>query len=196
MNRAARTGTGGFTLVEVLVAVTVFALLATAAYTGLDSLTRALDAQRERSERFAQLQRTITQLDRDLRQLVSRTGRDGRGRPLPALAADRDGLLGRRAGWSNPAALPRSALQQFRWQLRGGVLVRESWFQVDDDPASTPVAAQPFGSADGLQFRFLDTAGQWHSSWPIGDDLRRLPRAIEYQLSWSGIGTVRRIHAL
>lgn len=194
-----RSGVGrvrGFTLVEVLVAVLVFGLLASAAYVGLNSLTRALELHRQQADALAAVQRIVVRLDGDLRQLLSRTGRDAMGRVLPALQSGSGSLLARRAGWANPAAMPRSRLQQFRWQLRDGILTRESWFQVDDDPAQPPVSAQRFGSASVLAFRFRDRLGRWHSSWPVEGPPSRLPTAVEYVFQTDAFGTVRRMVVL
>lgn len=186
----------GFTLVELLVAVLVFGLLAATAYGGLDALSAAAGAQRERSAEFADLQRAVATLDGDLRQLVARRGRDREGRPLPVLGATARELLGRRAGRVNPADLPRSQLQQFDWRVEQGALVRRSWAEVDTPPETAATGRTVFDSVTTIDLRFRDPSGAWHRQWPAATPPQILPSAIEYVLETRRFGTVRRVVAL
>lgn len=186
----------GFTLVELLVAVLAFALLAAAAYTGLDSLTAATAAQRERAERLADLQRAVATMDADLRQLASRLGRDREGRSLPALVGRETMLIGRRAGRPNPAGLPRSQLQQVRWRETPDGLVRETWAALDTPPSQPPVGVVRFDVAGALRLRYRDGVGNWHRDWPVGGRPHELPSAVEYVLDAPPFGRVRRLVAL
>ncbi len=196
MTRRRADAPAGFTLVELLVAVLVFGLLAATAYGGLDALTAAAAAQRERADRLAEVQRAVAALDTDLRQLASRLGRDGRGRTLPALVGDERALTGRRGGRLNPAGLPRSQLQQVRWRAVDGALVREIWARSDAPPETVPLAATRFESAGGLRFRYRDARGGWHRQWPAAASPHALPSAIEYRLNVPPFGRIRRLIAL
>lgn len=186
----------GFTLVELLVAVLVFGLLAASAYGGLNALSAAVGAQRDRSLAFAGLQRAVATLDSDLRQLVSRRGRDRDGRLLPVLAGDSQILLGRRAGRVNPAELPRSELQQFEWRLEQNALVRRSWPEVDSAPDSPPTGRTDFAQITAIDFRFRDSSGTWHRRWPASNPPQLLPSAVEYVVDTPVFGTIRRVVAL
>ncbi|HKL54164.1 MAG TPA: type II secretion system minor pseudopilin GspJ [Wenzhouxiangellaceae bacterium] len=186
----------GFTLVELLVAVLVFGLLAASAYGGLTALSAAVGAQRDRSLALAGLQRAVATLDSDLRQLVSRRGRDRDGRLLPVLGGDSQILLGRRAGRLNPADLPRSQLQQFEWRLEQSVLVRRSWPEVDSAPDTPPTGRTVFDQVTAIEFRFRDSSGAWHRQWPASSPPQLLPSAVEYVIDTPVFGTVRRLVAL
>ncbi|MFU8877245.1 MAG: type II secretion system minor pseudopilin GspJ, partial [Wenzhouxiangellaceae bacterium] len=186
----------GFTLVEVLVAVLVFGLLAATAYTGLNAMIAATGDLRQRSVEFTELQRTVARLDLDLRQVVSRTGLDGQGRTLPALLGDRQSLLARRAGRINPGRLAHSSLLQFRWQSGVQGPVRETWGAVDDDPGTTPFARQTQDAITAIEFRYLDASGSWHAQWPAGGPPEQLPVAVEYVLQSPRFGPIRRLIAL
>lgn len=186
----------GFTLVELLVAVLIFGLLAASAYAGLGALSAAVAAQRDRSQAFAELQRAVATLDADLRQLVSRRGRDRQGRLLPVLSADSGILLARRAGRLNPADLPRSTLQQFEWRLEDSTLVRRTWPEVDSPPDSLPTARTVFGQVTRVEFRFRDSTGAWHRQWPAASPPQLLPSAVEYVFETPVFGRVRRLVAL
>jgi len=185
----------GFTLVEVLVSLLVFSLLAATAYASLNALTRVADDYRARSEDLAGLQRAVATLDADLRQLTSRLGRDREGRVLPVLQGGPASMLGRRAGRANPAALPRSQLQQVRWLVSPGGLVRQAWPEVDSAPSSPPSGQTVYRQVRGVAFRYRDAAGVWHSTWPAGAG-DALPTAIEYALETPRFGRLRRLVAL
>ncbi len=186
----------GFTLVEVLVALLVFALLAALVYASLDRLSFAALGLRERAAQFAELQRAVATLDGDLRQLTSRLGRDSQGRLVPALAGAADRLLSRRAGLDNPAGLPRSQLQQFRWTLEEASLVRSVWSDVLADPADRPSGRTVYPGLRRIEFRFRDPVGRWQTEWPGALPPETLPAAIEFQIETERFGRIRRLIVL
>src|SRR3546814_17201668 len=122
---ASRLTNAGFSLLEVLVALAIFAVVAALAWGGLDTLARArhtLDAERER---LGELQLTIAQLERDLRQAVARPVRDGVGAELPALLGQDSAIevtrLAPGGGWQTP--LP--ALERVGWRCSDGEFQRQ-----------------------------------------------------------------------
>lgn len=190
------TPASGFTLVELLVALLVFALLASIVYAGLDRMSLTSIALGDRAQRFAELQRAVVALDTDLRQLGSRLGRDRQGNLMPALAGAPDWLLGRRAGRDNPAGLPRSQLQQLRWGNGSGGVFREVWPDAIADPADPPSGRTAYRTLRSIEFRYLDPVGRWQRDWPGALPPETLPAAIEYVIETERFGRVRRLIAL
>ena len=115
---------------------------------------------------------------------------------LPVLAGDAQSLLARRAGRINPGGLAHSQLLQFRWRIDDGALLRETWAGVDDDPSTPPFARQRHDQVRSVQFRFLDSAGQWQQQWPGANAAVVLPAAIEYVIDTPRHGRIRRVIAL
>ncbi|MES9976789.1 MAG: prepilin-type N-terminal cleavage/methylation domain-containing protein, partial [Candidatus Thiodiazotropha sp.] len=75
----------GFTLLELLIAITIFAILATFVYSGLKVI---LDTEHQTSlygQRIAKLQLGLNLMQRDIEQLVGRPVRDQYGDQQPAL---------------------------------------------------------------------------------------------------------------
>jgi general secretion pathway protein J len=98
-----------FSLLELLVALAVFAALAAAAYGGLAEIARARGAIAERQDRLAAIVRAVSTFERDLRQAVSRPVRGGaRGAIVPALAGAADRIELTRLGFANPRAGQRA----------------------------------------------------------------------------------------
>ena len=136
MNRFA--GIQGYTLVEVLVAVLVFSVLAASAYGALDGLSRAAIDQREHAGALAELQLTMARLDADLRQLTHRATRNPLGQLEPPLSGSTRGPDRHARGWGNPSTLKRSDLQRFGWQYDNSVLSRLTWAVTDPSASSAP----------------------------------------------------------
>lgn len=186
----------GYTLVEVLVAVMVFAILSASAYVALDALSRAASGHRDRSEDFGALQLAIARMDADLRQLAARPVAAAAGRKEPALVGEPRRLAGTRAGWSNPAGVKRSTLQRFGWQLAGTELQRIRW-PVTDRVADSQVRSElVLPGIESLAFSYRDASGTWRNRWPPDDALARLPTAIELVIDTRRFGRVRRLVVL
>lgn len=121
----------GFTLVEAMVALTLFGLIAAA---GTAVLSVSIDnrfAVRAATDRSAALQRTRSLIRADLGQATNRRTRDRNGEPHPlALAgatAPGDPLLTvTRAGWSHAGGTGRSSLQRVEYRLVGDRLERRA----------------------------------------------------------------------
>ena len=81
----------GFSLIELVVALAVFAALAAAAYGGLSSVAQTRGALAEKQDRLAAIVRAVSTFERDLRQAVSRPVRgNSRGEAVPALIGGAD----------------------------------------------------------------------------------------------------------
>ncbi len=192
-----RRPTAGYTLIEVIVAVTVFAFLAAGAYIALDGLSRAAMDHRERSVEFGHLQTALARLDGDLRQLVTRSVRGPDGRHEPALSGERIRLAGTRAGWANPASQRRGTLQRFSWQFSQNELQRSSWPVTDRVPATEAWNETLLEGVAQVEFRYRDRQGRWRDEWPSGEDeMARLPVAIEVTLESDRFGRLRRLVVL
>lgn len=193
---APRAITGGYTLVEVLVAVVVFGILAASAYVALDALSRAAGGHRDRSEDFGALQLAVARLDADLRQLAARPVAAPAGRTEPALAGEPRSLRATRAGWANPAGLKRSTLQRFGWQLAGSELQRLRWPVTDRAREGQVLTETVLPGVDSLAFSYREASGAWQERWPSDDALARLPAAIEVIIDTRRFGRVRRVVVL
>jgi general secretion pathway protein J len=131
----------GFTLLELVVALAVFAVLATLAYGSLARLLEARDTLAARADALGRLQRAQAQLARDCAALVARPVRDELGDPEPSLRRAPDGSLELTHGaFGNPLDQPRAQLQRVRWQVRDGVLYRDAWPVLDRVPGTRPQA--------------------------------------------------------
>jgi len=186
----------GFTLIEVLIAVTVFAVLAGAVYFSLNLLADAAFTQRQRSAELADMQRALARMDADLRQIATRPARAADGTLQPALAGSRDRIVATRTGWLNPQQHKRSELQRFGWSSDARGLIRSSWPVTDLVPATRGVEERVLTDAVQLEFAFLNPGGQWLERWPETEDLQGLPRAVRYRINGGRFGAIERVIVL
>lgn len=192
----------GFTLLELLIAIALFALLGVGTYRLLDAVLRADESTRHQEQRLRELTRGMAAFERDLRQALARPVRAPYGDPLAALQGegrDRQTLEFTRGGWRNPTGAARSGLQRVRWELRDGFWERHYWQVLDRAQDSEPRAQRVLEGVAGWQLRYLDRDGVWRESWPEGADeqsLTRLPRAVELRLEHSHYGALRRVFVL
>jgi len=204
MNPAVR----GFTLLELLVALAVFAIMATAAYSGLSNVLFTRAAVEQQNRRLAAVQLAIFRLDQDIQQATPRGVRDEYGDPQPALRGGAlldDVLILTRAGWDNPLGQSRATLQRVAYRLREGRLWRLHWDVLDRGGLVAPRETLLIDQVREFRARFLDRNGEWRIDWPppanaAADDHppnpNRLPRAVEITLMLEDWGAITRLFPL
>ena len=126
----------GMTLLELLIAVAVFAVLAGLAYGGLNVVLSSSHTANSEAERLANVQRVLARMAADIEQMANRPVRDAYGDTLDSVLSDFDEAAGSRIeftrhGRHNPAGRARSSLQRIAYQLRKTQLIRESWTVLD-----------------------------------------------------------------
>jgi len=190
----------GFTLLELLVALTIFAIVAVLAYGGLNQILKA-DAQlRAQQARLAAVQWVFSQMSQDFSQHLGREARDEFGDRLPALQGSHNQVQFSRAGWANPLQQPRSQLQRVEWTLAQQQLSRAYWLSVDRARDALPQRAVLLEPVTALRLRYFDNRQQWHEVWPplrvLNTAGRELPPSlagVEVVLDLPDWGSLRRL---
>lgn len=191
----------GFTLLELLVALAIFALLSVMAYGGLRNVLDTRAHVTAEMARLATLQTAFTLMERDIEQALARSVRDNYGDVRPALAggSNSDALVLEltHAGYRNPSARPRSQLQRVAYQLQDGKLQRLLWPVLDRAPVTEPVVTELLADVSAVQVLFYDQQLVAQPAWPvtIASDAtsRSLPRAMEVSIEFVGWGRVTRL---
>lgn len=197
----------GFTLLEVLVAAAIFALVAVAAFALQTQAIVARDAIVTRTDRLSQLQRGFDGLQRELLQAVMRSGRDSFGDRQPAFKAENgSGQLGSyfeftQDGWRNPTGRPRSSLRHRLYRYNEGRIERLSWSSLDQAAREQPQVTVLMDKVKSLNLRFFADK-QWQDrSWPAqartgSNDTVALPQLLEMTIDFDDIGKIRRVFAI
>jgi general secretion pathway protein J len=184
----------GFTLLELLVALAIFSLIAVMSYSGLMVVLNTQAATEIQADSLAELQKVYLLLQRDIEQVVPRPVRDEYGDEQPALAGS-DTLQLTRGGWSNPAGRLRSSLQRVGYAYEDRQLVRYSWAVLDRAQDSEPQRQPLVGDIEEMTIRYLAANNEWQERWPDplaqGDGAATgtaLPRAVEITLDHERFG--------
>jgi len=184
----------GFTLVEMLVALFIFALIGAAGVAVIRFTADNQEVVRGRSERVAQLQRARAILKADLSQAAARRTRaaDGSANAAtftggqPTEAAPFLTLV--RRGRSNPDGAARSSLQYVEYSLTGGKLERRMRSALDGAMLGPPQVL--IDQVSGGTAAFL-SQGLWTPTFRGGE--RRLPQAARLELDIAGVGKVSQV---
>ena len=196
--RSVRTS-GGFTLLEVLVAVAIFAIAAQLTFSGLRQVIAARDQLMPRQDAAAELRYAVTMLSLDLAAATPRAVRDALGSPLPALqAGGGDEVVSfSRLDAARPALLDAVGVYRVSYRLRDGQLLRDVWPVLDRVQSTQPATQVLLGGLQAVTMRF--TAGgaspSWSDIWPMVDtaDPARVPRAVEVTLVFDDGRSLRRL---
>ena len=187
-------GREGFTLVEVLVSLLIFALIAAA---GAAVLGLSIDnrfAIKAASDRTADLQRMRSLLKADLGQAAGRRSRGPTGRPVPqpmsGPAAPGDPvLILTRAGWSNPGGQARPSLQRVEYRLVEEQLERRVSSHLDGARPGPPQVL--YRGVRDLTVAFLKD-GQEAPAYIVTAE-RPLPDAVRIRMTLDGYGAVEQL---
>ena len=187
----------GFTLIEVLVALVVFAAMAAITWSALAQIARTRAALAEQQDRFALAVRSVSDLERDLRQALSRPVRGNYGESVPALLGGGDFIELSRLGFANPRAEPRSNIERVRYAVDNGRLRRGRYAVLDRAAGSVPDWRELLDRVSAWRLRYLDSNGAWLEQWPPREiPTQTLPRAVEFRLTLEDLGELRRVVAL
>jgi len=129
----------GFTLLELIIAVAILALIALGTGAVLNSVIKSNETSQISLKSLQDAQRAMLILERDFLQMVARVPKvQGESNQIILKGgefefdSDESGVAFVRNGWHNPQMmLPRSSLQRVIYSLRDGVLVREYFTHVD-----------------------------------------------------------------
>jgi general secretion pathway protein J len=201
----------GFTLIEVVVAIFIAAVMFAIGYRALNQAMRDRDSLNASQNRIGEIQRGMRVVAQDFAQIVARAARDteSNGELMPAIAAsNRDNILltFSRAGWSNPAGVPRPAEQRVRYRFLDESLVREHWLSLDAPLNTEPLQRVLMTKVKSIEVRFLDPVSRsWRNDWPVAaasgpvgpmqvdEILLTRPLAIELTVVLEDWGRVQRI---
>jgi general secretion pathway protein J len=193
----------GFTLLEVLVAMAIFAIVGVMAFTGYTQLQKQSEYQQSRLDRVHEVQRAVQTLSQDLMQIEPRPIREPIGEQhVPAVVAGDSvdyKIEFSRAGWMNTAGLPRSTIERVAYRIDQDGLWRDHWRVLDRTQTSEPVRTLLLKGVRSVTFRFMNPSRQWVTRWPqlqgvaTPDQERARPAAVEVKLELEDWGEITRI---
>jgi len=201
----------GFTLLELLIASIIFALMAVMAYGGLANVMDNSEVSKSALLRLKQLQQTVSILNRDFSQISQRPIRDEYGNEQGFLVAGNniDNIVEfSRGGRRSPAVLLRSSLARVAYRVEEDKLIRLQWPQLDRSQNTKARQTVLIDDVDSVSIRFLNQNNVWQEHWPPlnaptpaatgtpGTPTVEKPTAIEIVLQLNDWGDIRRLYSL
>ena len=211
----------GFTLLELIVVIGIFAIFAAMAYGGLNSVLTTRTQVEDRLSRTENYDRAYLRMRTDFQNAASRGVRGNEGDSLPSFTFDSytKRIEFTRGGWQNLLNLPRATLERVSYFLddsqpegtRGPRsfddkrLVRRSWYVLDRAPQTQPVEVVLLDHVQQLSWRFLDDNRTWQDSWgnpgnSFGNgsvaSLQPVPMAVEVKLTTKDWGDLKFLFTL
>jgi general secretion pathway protein J len=193
----------GFTLIEVLVAVAIAAILAMMAFESMQQALKSRGRIKEHAARLQSLQYTMRSFVQDLAQTSPRPVRQPLGADFQPAVDGQGGpeFLFTRGGWTNPVGLERSTLQRVRYAVRDGKLYRDYWLVLDAQLEPQPIPRLLLDGVLNFKVRFMDEGREWQNTWPPAAqsggqrtlrELARRPLAVELTLETKDFGVLVR----
>ena len=211
----------GFTLVELLVALFIAAVMFAIGYGAIRQALASHEMLKDQQTHLLELQNAVRVMEQDFVEVAPRPVRQPVG-DEPAQPALAGGALGTQAalssattgalpivaftrtGWANPRGLQRAGLQRVAYFLENGTLRREHWSVLDPTLASTTTRRDLLTHVKAVSIRYMDVNHQWQDQWPPATNttlisqaleatLRQRPLAVEITLDTEDWGKVVRI---
>ncbi|MBT8081253.1 MAG: type II secretion system minor pseudopilin GspJ [Gammaproteobacteria bacterium] len=191
----------GMTLIEVLVAMAIFAIMGAVASLLLRQTLDNSELLGDRMDRLQSIQRTMTALSSEVLQAAPRPVRAGLGNDEPALQSSFSAEFALQLthnGWPNSAGVPRSTQRRTAYRIEDDELIRYHWNVLDRTVSNVPITTVLLDEVDSLTFRFLQQNGDWTDQWPpvaagATANSSALPRAVEILLVLPDEGELTRV---
>jgi general secretion pathway protein J len=198
MTMRAERACAGFTLIEVLLAVAIVALIAVLGYRAVAALSDSETKLAAEATRWRTLDLFFARLEGDLRQAMPRPARLSETRePAWVGAADAAGnsaLAFSRAG-PEFTLEPRSAGQRLAYRYRDGAVDVLYWASYDRPRGALPTAYTLLDGVARFQLAYLARNGAWADTWPRAGE-SELPRAIRVRVTLASGEVIERWLAL
>jgi general secretion pathway protein J len=169
----------GFTLLELVIAMAIFALLGLACWRLFDGVVRAERSTAVHERELRSLQRALAVIERDALQVNAQP-----------IVLKQTFLQFQRSNWRNPLDQPRSELQNVGYRLDKGTLWRET------SSAEQPLVQRQklLSAVSALSWRLFDSKTGWRDDWPVSRAKPApRPKALEVTLSTGRFEQIRRV---
>lgn len=187
----------GFTLLELLVALAVFALISLLAYRGLDAMSRTQARLDQEMRNWRELELVFERVALDVTQIAPRAWRDDNDTSHAAIEGQ--------STEAGPQCLldllrfgPDRNILHVRYRAQDGHLRMAVW--PHDEPTSKPSEQVPYAlleQVESCELGFLNQNNQWVLRWP--EDAKApatRPRGLRVRLGLGARGVFERVYYL
>lgn len=183
----------GFTLVELLVAIAIFAILSLLGWKVFDYLLKVRDRNAQHEVKLFELQDAYQQVLRDSLQIIPLSANQG-GQLHPALELDNQVLRFSKAGVTDPLKQGLSPFEriEYRYDPDQKKLYRLKYSNLNTLNREQPLSSTLLSQVE--QFEVIVLTPQEVTRWPEinldptkPEEFRKLPKGIKIQLTVAGV---------
>ena len=197
--------THGFTLIEVLIAITIFAVMSAFAYRALSSILNARERVAQENQKWREVSTFFARLEADLANAVARSIRNSNNLQTgpfvgnATFSNDSEGqLMFTRMGLPG-ASGTLAAPQRLGYRVKQGNLEELVWPVLDQGQRTVPAVYPLLSGVNAFTVRYLDAiSNSWQGSWPPSPNsgttaTQTIPRAVEVALTLDSGETLTRV---
>lgn len=186
-----------FTLLEMIVAISIFAVIAIISYASLNRFLDNRDVLQAEIELMKDLQLAFSLLEQDMHFMSERRVRDEYGDPEPLLIVNNIDLAGellRFTAARRNVSLPGvSNLQRTSYRWENGNFIRVNWQVLDRDQDAIESKHLLLSDVDSVKVNVLTTDEETTQSLSTWDSAEKLPDGIEWQIQMANGKQYRRV---
>lgn len=186
----------GFTLIEVLLAIAIFAVISLASVSIFDGVIQSEEISKNKMSRLNEIQRALLIMERDFLQISYRSVRIEGEAPITDFiysegsdfSSQTATIAFVRGGWTNPGLLiPRSDLQSVAYRLEGNILERLHYNFVDSVVGEEPKVRQLISNVNAFELMYF-----YQNKWQKKVVKGQLPQAIQIKIETDDFGLIER----
>ncbi|MDF1758770.1 MAG: type II secretion system minor pseudopilin GspJ [Legionellaceae bacterium] len=189
----------GFTLIEIVIAIAVFAIIASITSSILYQSFQIKERSHSQADLINELQLAIALLDRDAKQIVERPVRGNQMHLFPSFIGQEDYLEFTRGGTVNPMASEnKSTLTRVAYLCKRNSLIRRIWSNLDSPDRDNYHDTIMLNNLKYCSFAYVGLHQNIVPSWHQYSTRRRgktittpLPKAIQLTLNVNKLGKVK-----
>jgi general secretion pathway protein J len=184
----------GFTLFEMLIAVSIFALMGVIGFSALGQMTRTGQSVADANDRLSDMQFAVVYFNRDWIQVSPRKIRNQFGDEESNIIIADNSITFTRSGWSNLLGNKRSTLQRVQYLVVDEQLVRRHWASLDQGVAEQPIQVVLLDDVESMEVELQNSSGRAIRNWPAEEGTNDgSPVLLALRLELPDMGEIRRL---
>ena len=194
VRRAPGSRMAGFTLFEMVIAVSIFAMMGVIGFSALGQMTRTGQAVTDANDRLSDMQFAVVYFNRDWIQVSPRKIRNQYGDEESNIIIADNSITFTRSGWSNLLGHKRSSLQRVQYLVIEEQLVRRHWASLDQGIAEQPIQVVLLDDVESMEVEFQNSSGRTIRDWPAAEGANNgSPVLLALRLELPDMGEIRRL---
>jgi general secretion pathway protein J len=185
----------GFTLIEVMIALMVFAVLGTITSMVLSHAFDTRARVNAKEHQLEDLQLALTLISRDTTQIIERSSLGNNLRQFPPFVGLPTYIEFTRGGLDAQAYLKESSLKRVAYHCKDSKLIRESFKQLDTPNRAQHQSRIVLDNLEQCSFAYLSASRQVLTEWrayALAQNQKKetLPSAIQFSFTIKGMGNM------